>query len=67
MGIEGASGRPSAHQYLPKEKARAVWLVRQLRQELVTTHGTIQRVADQIGCSVESQRTWVSKPTSTRA
>ena len=36
-------------------------LVRQLRKELGTSHGTIQRVADQIGCGVESLRTWVKQ------
>ena len=36
-------------------------LVRQLRKELGTTHGTIGRVADQIGCGVESLRTWVKQ------
>ena len=36
-------------------------LVRQLRKELGTNHGTIQRVADQIGCGVESLRTWVKQ------
>ncbi len=61
MGIEGASGRPAARRYSPEEKARAVRLVRQLRKELGTSHGTIQRVADQIGCGVESLRTWVKQ------
>jgi transposase len=36
-------------------------LVRQLRKELGTSHGTIQRVADQIGCGVESLRIWVKR------
>jgi transposase len=35
--------------------------VRQLRKELGTTHGTVRRVADQIGCGVESLRTWVKQ------
>jgi len=61
MGIEGASGRPTARRYSPEDKARAVRLVRQLRKELGTSHGTIQRVADQIGCGVESLRTWVKQ------
>lgn len=61
MGIEGASGRPTARRYTPEDKARAVRLVRQLRKELGTTHGTVQRVADQIGCGVESLRTWVKQ------
>jgi len=61
MGIEGTSGRPTARRYSPEDKARAVRLVRQLRKELGTTHGTIRRVADQIGCGVESLRTWVKQ------
>jgi transposase len=36
-------------------------MVRQLRKELGTSHGTIQRVANQIGCGVESLRTWVKQ------
>ncbi len=40
---------------------RLVRPVRQLRKELGTTHGTIQRVADQIGRGVESLRTWVKQ------
>jgi transposase len=38
-----------------------VRLVRQLRKELGTKHGTIRRVAEQIGCGVESLRTWVKQ------
>ena len=36
-------------------------LVRQLRKELRTSHGTIGRVADQIGVGVESLRQWVKQ------
>ncbi len=61
MGIEGTSGGPTTRRYSPEEKARAVRLVRQLRKELGTSHGTIRRVADQIGCGVESLRTWVKQ------
>ena len=61
MGIEGTSWRPTARRYSPEDKARAVRLLRQLRKELGTTHGTIRRVADQIGCGVESLRTWVKQ------
>jgi len=61
MGDERTPGRPTARRYTPEEKARAVRLVRQLRKELGTSHGTIQRVADQIGCGVESLRTWVKQ------
>jgi transposase-like protein len=41
------------------EKDQAVRLVRQLREELGTDHGTVQRVATQLGYGVESVRTWV--------
>ncbi len=61
MGIEGTPGKPTTRRYSPEEKARAVRLVRQLRKELGTSHGTIQRVADQIGCGVESLRMWVKQ------
>ena len=61
MGTKSVAGATTARRYTPEEKARAVRLVRQLRKELGTTHGTIQRVADQIGCGVESLRTWVKQ------
>ncbi len=61
MGIEGASGWPTARRYSPEEMARSVRLVRQLRKELGLTYGTIQRVADQIGCGVEALRAWVKQ------
>ncbi len=61
MGNERSRGAPTTKRYTPEEKARAVRLVRQLRKELGTSHGTIQRVADQIGCGVESLRTWVKQ------
>ncbi len=61
MGNQGTNAKPTARRYTPEDKARAVRLVRQLRKELGTTHGTIQRVADQIGCGVESLRTWVKQ------
>jgi transposase len=34
-------------------------LVRQLREELGTRQGTVQRVAEQLGIGVESVRQWV--------
>jgi transposase len=61
MGNEQSPGKPTTRRYSPEEKARAVRLVRQLRKELGTKHGTVQRVADQIGCGVESLRTWVKQ------
>ena len=61
MAKELSPGKPTTRRYSPEEKARAVRLVRQLRKELGTKHGTIQRVADQIGCGVESLRIWVKQ------
>ena len=51
--------KPTARRYTPDEKAQAVRLVRQLRAELKTEHGTIQRVASQLGYGIESVRSWV--------
>jgi transposase len=61
MGNEKSVGKPTTRRYSPEEKVRAVRLVRQLRRELGTSHGTIKRVADQIGCGVESLRAWVKQ------
>ena len=41
MGNEGTVGGPTTRRYSPQDKARAVRLVRQLRKELGTSHGTI--------------------------
>ena len=51
--------KPTARRYSPEEKAQAVRLVRQLRAELGTDHGTVKRVAAQLGYGVESVRNWV--------
>ena len=59
MPTQGPSGKPTTRRYSDDEKAQAVRLVRQLRAELGTDHGTIQRVANQLGYGVESVRTWV--------
>jgi transposase len=61
VGNERTPGRPTTRRYSPEEKSRAVRLVRQLRKELGASRGTIQRVADQIGCGVESLRSWVKQ------
>jgi transposase len=52
-------GKPTTRRYTDREKADAVRLVRQLRKELGTDHGTAQRVARQLGYGVESVRAWV--------
>jgi transposase len=59
MPHERIPGKPSTRRYTPAEKAQAVRLVRKLRDELGTEHGTVQRVAEQLGYGVESVRAWV--------
>ena len=54
-------GKPATRRYSAEEKAQAVRLVRQLRRELGTEHGTIQRVATQLGYGVETVRKWVKQ------
>ena len=59
MPTEPSPKHPSSRRYAPEQKAQAVRLVRQLRAELGTEHGTVQRVAHQLGYGVESVRAWV--------
>jgi transposase len=59
MPKDKPSGKPTARRYSPAEKAQAVRLVRQLRAELGTDHGTVHRVARQLGYGIESIRNWV--------
>jgi transposase-like protein len=61
MPHELSPGKPNTRRYSPAEKERAVRAVRQLRKELGTDHGTIKRVADQLGIGVESLRNWVDR------
>lgn len=55
------SGKPTMRRYSSEEKAAAVRMVRTLRAELGTEHGTVQRVATQLGYGIESVRTWVKQ------
>jgi transposase len=59
MPKERIPSKPSTRRYTPAEKEQAVRLVRQLRAEIGTEHGTVQRVAAQLGYGVESVRSWV--------
>jgi|SRR5690554_2939468 len=61
MPTQGSSGKPTTRRYSEAEKERAVRAVRQLRKELGTDHGTVKRVADQLGIGVESLRGWVKQ------
>lgn len=56
MPSEGIPGKPRTRRYSPEEKAAAVRMVRALRAELGTEHGTVYRVAHQLGYRVESVR-----------
>jgi transposase-like protein len=59
MRKEQSPGKPTTRRYSPEEKAAAVRMVRALRAELGTDHGTVQRVARQLGYGIESVRSWV--------
>ena len=59
MPKEQSPGKPTTRRYSAEEKAAAVRMVRTLRAELGSEHGTIQRVAGQLGYGVESVRSWV--------
>ena len=59
MPKEQSPGKPTTRRYTPEEKASAVGMVRALREELGTDHGTVQRVARQLGYGIESVRSWV--------
>jgi transposase len=59
MPGEKTPGKPTTRRYSDQEKTQAIRLVRQLRAELGTDHGTVYRVAKQLGYGIESVRAWV--------
>ena len=59
MPKDTTPGKPTTRRYSPDEKAAAVRMVRTLRAELGTEHGTVNRVASQLGYGTESLRSWV--------
>ena len=59
MPKEQVPGKPQTRRYSAEEKAAAVRMVRTLRAELGSEHGTVQRVANRLGYGVESVRQWV--------
>jgi transposase len=61
MPHEMSPGKPTTRRYSEAEKDRAVRMVFQLRKELGTDHGTVKRVAQQLGMGVESLRGWVKQ------
>lgn len=61
MPKEQTPGKPQTRRYSQEEKDGAVRMVRTLRAELGAEHGTVQRVAEQLGYGVESVRLWVKQ------
>ena len=59
MPKEHTPGSPTTRRYSEQEKESAVRMVRTLRAELGSEHGTVQRVARQLGYGTESVRLWV--------
>lgn len=59
MPKDHTPGSPTTRRYSEQEKEAAVRMVRTLRAELGTDHGSIQRVARQLGYGTESVRLWV--------
>jgi transposase-like protein len=54
MPKEQLPGKPTTRRYAEEEKAAAVRMVRTLSAELGGEHGTVKRVAEQLGYGVES-------------
>ncbi len=59
MPKEESPGKPTTRRYSSEDTAAAVRMVRTLRAELGTEHGTVHRVARQLGYGIESVRAWV--------
>jgi transposase len=57
--MESTRGTGTSRRYSLEFKERAVRMVRQLGEETGERKGTVGRVADQLGCGVESLRSWV--------
>jgi transposase len=53
--------KPTQRRYSSELKQRAVRMVVQLREETGERHGSVKRVADQLGIGVESLRSWVRR------
>ncbi len=61
MPRDHSPGKPTTRRYSEQEKVAAVRMVRTLRAELGQEHGTVKRVAEQLGYGVESVRSWVGQ------
>ncbi len=61
MGTQQIPGKSTTRRYTDDERAQVVRLVRQLRAETGQRHGSVKRVAEQLGYGVESVRNWVNQ------
>jgi transposase len=59
MPREQSPGKPTNRTYSPEEKAVAMRMVPKLRVELGIEHGTVQRVARQLGYRGKWVRSWL--------
>ena len=57
--MESTRGTGTSRRYSPEFKERAVRMVGHLGEETGERKGTVGSVADQLGCGVESLRSWV--------
>lgn len=62
MPSEWAPGKPHKRPYSDEKKVAAVRMVRTLRAELETEHGTVHRFATLLGYGIESVRSGSSRP-----
>src|SRR3954462_12643633 len=61
MPHDRTASKPTTRRYSVGEKQAGVRMVRSLRAETGMTHGSVRRVAEQLGYGVESVRTWVKQ------
>lgn len=61
MATNQRPAHPASRRYSEEQKAQAVRLVRQLRDELGSDEGVVGRVARQLGYGAESVRSWVKQ------
>ncbi len=61
MSTDQSSAKPTTRRYSVEQKQAAVRMVRSLQAETGQSFGAVKRVAGQLGCGVESVRSWVKQ------
>lgn len=61
MALNQRSAKPTTPRCSPGKKSAAVHLERNMRTEFGTEHGTVQRVALQLGYGIDSTRLWLKQ------